>query len=302
MPSDRRWPRSRPRWPARSAPDRTHGDAWSGATSGSSCGTPAKSSSSWCRSSKPSSGSRAGSELGSSSPAPGPVWLNASAYSLVASAGTGSPAYPPVCRSRSRTPCKITTAAAMIDHGPALLALPSLRPELPLGSHRAQALVVQPDRDRLHPVGQVTCERPHLTGRRSFTPGHRAGQADVDAHRAELVDERSQAIEVALAARHGLHRGGEDARRVAAGDPDAGVAGVDPEAYAGELVAHQDRATRPDARQRRAGQPPGPPRPGWRRHRRPAPRRPCRRPCRRGSPRPRARGCSPRCRRPGRRR
>ena len=189
-----------------------------------------------------------------------------------------------------------------VDHGPALLALPSLRPELPFGSHRAQALVVQPDRDRLHPVGQVTCERPHLTGRRSFTPGHRARQADVDADRAELVDERSQTIEVALAARHGLHRSGEDARRVAARDPDAGVAGVDPEAYAEELVAHQDRATRPDARQCRAGQPPGHPRPGWRRHRRPAPRRPCRRPCRRGSPRPHGRGCSPRFRRPGLRR
>ena len=157
MPSDRPGPRSRPRWPARAAPDRSH--ATPGAVDlGLVVRDAAKSSSSWCRSSKPSSveggvrvGVRRARSRSSRHPRRGRSGSTLPSYSLVASGGTGSPAYAPVCRSRSRAPCKITTAAAWSTTARRFLPLRPCAPQLPLGSHGAQALVAQPDRDRLRP-------------------------------------------------------------------------------------------------------------------------------------------------------
>ena len=209
-------PRPRPRGPARSAPDRSHGAA--GAVDLGLVVRDAREELVFVvpvveAVVRVEGGVQLGSRSGFS-PAPGPVWLNAVRPTRSwprrgpaprRTRRSAVPARGLPARSRRQRPWSTTARR--------FLPLRPCAPQLPLGSHRAQALVAQPDRDRLHPVGQVTRERSHLTGRRSFTPGHRARQADVDADRAELLDERRQPVEVALAARHGLHRGGEDARR-----------------------------------------------------------------------------------------
>src|SRR4051794_18654963 len=132
----------------------------------------------------------------------------------------------------------------LVDHG---TPLPALLPPVTqhcLGRHRAQPLVHQAQLTRRQPVGQLPGELSHLIRRGSFTPAQRAWKADVHEIGPELLGEPRNPVQVARSPGDGLDGRREDAVGITAGDPDAGVPGIDPEPYAdplGRSAGHPQR-------------------------------------------------------------
>ena len=88
-------------------------------------------------------------------------------------------------------------------------------------------------------AGERACELPHPRGRRTLASGQRARQPDHDLDRLGLDGQARDPGQVAAAPAHGLDRGRQEPGRVAPGDPDPGVPGVEAESYAG---AHRAQA------------------------------------------------------------
>jgi hypothetical protein len=178
-----------------------------------------------------------------------------------------SPGGRPVARSVSRACCRMSTAAPgrprpAVRHPSSSVAQHSLR------AHGGQTLVLQPHVDRAirRPAGR---ELAVLDRGRALAARQRAGQPDHDLDRLLVAHERaSRPGRPCPGARSPAASPGTRSGR--SRDPDPGVPGVDPEAYA---VSHPAGPPRRLGDRRAA--PPGPRRSATRRCRRPGRRRPC---------------------------
>ena len=170
----------------------------------------------------------------------------------------------------------------LVDHGPPLRALLAPVAQHSLRRHGGQTLVAA-----AAPAPARPERRARRANSRTFTA---AGPSPPDSDRGSPTTTSTRLLLARPAARagrgrprrgDGLDRGRQEPGRVAAGDPDPGVAGVDPEAYAGpHRPAQAPVAARPTACSHRGQRLVDA---ATRRCRRPGRRRPCRRRCRRRS-------------------